>query len=48
MRQLPGRKRRRFRDPDVAFAFGVKGPGDLVTAFGNGQLRRKRRAHHLI
>ena len=48
MRQLPRRKRRRFRDPDVASAFSVEGPGDLVAAFGNSKLRRKRRTHHLF
>src|SRR6266516_1645631 len=47
-RQLPRGKAGSLRDPDVAFAFGVKGPGDLVAAFGDGKLRRKWRAHDLF
>ena len=38
MRQLPSREGGRFRDPDIAFAFGVKGPGDLVAASGNSKI----------
>src|SRR5438132_10473156 len=47
-RQLPRDKRWRFASPDVAFAFSIKHPGDLVTLPRHCKLRGKGRAHHLF
>jgi hypothetical protein len=34
MRKLPRRKCRRFGNPNISLAFGVKRPGNAIAAFG--------------
>src|SRR6266404_1826062 len=46
--QLPAFERGRFGYPDVALAFGVEYPSDLVAVLRSDQVGRKRRAQDLL